>query len=404
MRRYLLGAAMLMSACAGDHEAAELMVREEIRGDTAVVISAGDPPLFMASAVEVTWQSHELGNPQSMARAGEHLVVGDGYRVHVLDSEGAHEHSFGTRGEGPGELQSSSSVGGFGEDTIAVFDARLHRVSLYSPDGRFFDSRRATPELPFVNPSRAGPPLVRHGPGVLWMATENIRPGEPTRAAVIWHDLDADSTTVLEVWDDLVFEELTGGVFGPRDLFPPRAILAVGNDGRIAEGDGIDYCLRIRRIGDPEREMWCRETPRIPVGAGIRSPDLELLAGEPQAELVESMVGEQDPGEFLPHFDRIRFSESGEVWVRTYDEDLADIHPAIAGRRPDLAPQHRQWDVFDSDGALVKRVSLPYSFDPRVMFDDRTFGFWPLETGEITIGRAELEEVRTDSPTAGNGA
>lgn len=403
MRRSVLGAVILIGACGADREDAPLMVRQEVRGDTAVVISSGEPPLFSASAVQVTWRSDELGDPRSMAQLGRHLVVGDGYRVHVLNSEGAHQRSFGTRGEGPGELQRVFSVGGFGEDTIAVFDVGLRRVSLYSLDGRFFDSRRATPEPPFVNPSWHGPPLVRHGPGVLWTATENVTPGEPNRVAVIWHDLDADSTALLEVWDGMVFELLSGGVFGPKELFPSRAIVAVGDQGQIAEGDGLDYCMSVRRVDEPEIGMWCREIPRVRIGAAIRSPDLALLEGVPQAELARGYLGDQDPGELLPHFDQILFSESGDLWVRTYDQALADIHPGIVVWRPDLAPPYRHWEVFDSDGGLVRRVRLPYSFQPRVISDDGVFGFWPLETGEITIGRALLEEVRSDSSTAGNG-
>lgn len=392
MRKTIVYLVLLVTACGRDSGDVGLTVREEVRGDTTVVISSGDPAPSRATSVEVTWQSHELGNPQSMARVGEYLVVGDGYRVHVLDSEGAHQRFFGRSGEGPGELLDISSVGAFGHDTIAVFDGRLRRVSLYAPDGRFLGSQSAASVSGFLNASWDGQPLVRWGPGVLWTASGNVTPGQPNQLAAIWHDLDADSTAVLETWDDLVFEELTGGVFAPAEVFPSRAIVALGTDGRIAEGDGHEYCVRVRTIDDPETSMWCREVSPIRVESGIRSPDVALLGGDAQVELYEAIWEDQDLGEFLPHFDRLVFAESGDLWVRTYDEELSDIHPVIVTRRPDLAPAFREWEVFDSTGRLAKQVSLPFLFQPRVILDDRIFGFWPLETGEVTIGRVSLEE------------
>lgn len=393
MKRSLTGVVLLAAACGGDAGDTALSIREALRGDTAVIISSGDPPLFAAGAVQVTWQDDELGNPQTMARVGDHLVLGDGFRIHLLSAEGGHIRTFGARGEGPGELQSISAVGGFGADTIAVHDARLQRVSLYSLEGRYLTSWLAVPTPEFVNPSRAGPPLVRDGSGVLWTRTTNVMPGSPIRLALIRHDLDAGAGEVVEAWDDVTLQELPSGIFGTRELFPLRAIVAVEQDGRFVEGNGREYCLRVRRMGSPQVALWCRETPRVGVGPGLRSPDLGLLEGDAQADLFRGIIGAMDPGEFLPHFDELHFGESGELWVRTLGEAHADLHPTILARRPDLAPTWRIWEVFNMDGALVRRVQLPHAFTPRVFFPDRVFGFWPLETGEVTIAQVRVEEV-----------
>jgi hypothetical protein len=63
----------------------------------------------------------------------------------------------------------------------------------------------------------------------------------------------------------------------------------------------------------------------------------------------------------------------------------------VLSRRPDLGPQRRNWDVFDDEGRLGATVNLPSTFDPRVMLNERVFGFLELPTGEVVVGEAVFQ-------------
>jgi len=85
---------------------------------------------------------------------------------------------------------------------------------------------------------------------------------------------------------------------------------AVAPDGRVATGYPADYCIRPFRVFEAGARTGCRERSRVPVEAGLTAipPDLRPLIRE-EAEW-------QNPGDALPHFDGMLFSEAGDLWVR----------------------------------------------------------------------------------------
>jgi hypothetical protein len=114
----------LTAGCGGDEVPSGVTVVQELRGDTVVMVSSGEPERVRIEAVEVLWQSDEFeGIYSRMARLGDHLVIGDRRRVHVVSIQDGGGHTFGRGGEGPAEFQQVIwSLGGFGTDTIATFD------------------------------------------------------------------------------------------------------------------------------------------------------------------------------------------------------------------------------------------------------------------------------------------
>lgn len=354
-------------------------------GDTVVLTSTGIPEVVRVDSARVLWQSTDLENPRSMVAFGDRLLIGDPTRVHLLSRAGGEVRSVGREGEGPGEFRSISAVGTLGEDTVVIFDSRLFRLSYLSPEGEYLGSSRVPPTVPFVNPPRDGAPLVAYESGFLWTRSENVNLSRPVKVALIWQGVASDTTTVLEVWDDIQWTNV-GQFIAPAQLFPSRALAAVERGGRVAVGNGPEYCITIRPAGSERPRRICRDHGRARVGRGIRSPDLELLEGERERELLQAVLKVQEIGEMLPSFDALRFGDDGRLWVRTLGEELAEVHPFIIGRMPELGPSHRSWDVFDREGRLIRTVELPTLFDPRIMMEDRIYGFVELPTGEIAIG------------------
>jgi hypothetical protein len=85
-------------------------------------------------------------------------------------------------------------------------------------------------------------------------------------AVVVWHDLDADSASVIEHFEDLEWIDVGGDVIGSASLLPSRALIAIANDGRIATGNGLDYCLTVWGVAGRTPSRICRDRPRARIG------------------------------------------------------------------------------------------------------------------------------------------
>lgn len=217
--------------------------------------------------------------------------------------------------------------------------------------------------------------------------------------ALVWHDLEPDTAGVLDVrhWQELEKPPIPDVLASARDAFPIRVVHAIGADGRVASGDPAVYCIRLFHAFEEGVRLACRERSRIRVAAGFSPPDLDLLDG-PIPQWLVDLYAWENPPDFLPHFDQLLFSDSGDLWVRTYHEEMAHAHPFLLDPQWGLPALHpfrpatREWDVFDSEGVLVRQVALPKGFELRVVGDGEAFGFLTLETGEVAIGRVDLTE------------
>jgi hypothetical protein len=383
---FLLMAALaltLAAGCGGDEEASGVTVVEELRGDTVVMVSSGEPERVRIDEVEVLWQSDEFDGARmpQMARFGDHLVIGDLWRVHVVSIQDGEARTFGRRGQGPGEIRTAiRSVGGFEPDTIAVLDEI--QVLLFSLDGEFLTSHQTTGRLPFSGHVMGGSaadrlvyPLARSGRGMLWARMTHE---SPERKALLWHDLEADTVAVLETWD----------YRGTEPIFFELVKHAIASDGRVATGDPADYCIRLFHAFEEGGRTGCRERSRVPVEEGFKNRSGPDAPWNPQGDPTVRRL-EANPPDVLPHFDRLLFSESGDLWVNLYHEDFAHVH-RLAYSAFDWQPTVHEWEVFDRDAVLVRHVTLPGTFDLRVIGDGEAFGFFTLDTGEIVVGRVDL--------------
>lgn len=82
---------------------------------------------------------------------GGNIVIGaDGvYDVRMFGEDGKYLHSFGRRGEGPGEFRNIMRLFALGADTIVVEDYRPWRLSYFTADGEFL--RAVVPQPLSVN-------------------------------------------------------------------------------------------------------------------------------------------------------------------------------------------------------------------------------------------------------------
>lgn len=379
------------TGCAGGSDP-DLAVRRDLAGDTVVLTIAGVPDTVVANGVTVVWRSERLERPTVMARVGDRLVVGDRVQVHVVSLSGdGSPVTMGREGEGPGELRAVGAVGALAGDTIAVWDHRLHRLSLWSPAGDLLDMRRLATDDRFAGGLR-NDPLRTYAGGILAVLNERVIGPRRDSVALVAMDPAGQAVRVLEVWPGAERQMIDGGrMLASTSLFATGVIAAVGRDGLVARGTGQDYCVTVFRAesGDPPLRI-CRDRERTPTGAGIRSPDWSSIEDPGQRGVFRTLHENMEVPDRLPSFDRLVLGDDGSLWARTLGPEMAGVHPFLEVTDVADGPEHRDWDVFDADGSLLRTVRLPATLDPQVVTLDRVYGFYELPTGELAVAAAEV--------------
>ena len=350
-------------------EQADDSTREEVRGDTTfITIPPGvDTAAVFVERVETIWQDDRLGRPTAIVLSEERLAVADQDRLHLLTTGGDYLGTVGARGSGPEEFGTIAGIGAV-DDTIVIFDSRNSRLAVLDFDGRFLEARRIQPFASFPRARRDAQLRFWNG-GMLQVADEIVHFDRPTRSALVWRSMVDDSTYVMGAWDDLQWVHVgnvsigrgSAPFIGAASAFPPRALIAVSDDGRYALGDGLEYCLSLHRLGGPEVVEICRERPRVAVSdAMLRAP--VSRSARPS----------------VPSYRR------WEAWARTRHTSIPRCRsrsarpsvPDTGGGRP------------GPEGLTAGAILLPSDFDPQLFRGDQAFGFLELESGELVVALA----------------
>lgn len=370
--------------------------------DTTVVTSSGSRPTYSADSISVVLQSPELELPDRLMLIGDRLVIGDRRRLHFLDLSSGSVRSTGRPGDGPGEFRAVSALGASGAD-ILVFDVALDRLTVLDSSGKLVRTHRLSPSIPHFDVRRWNNVVHVAGQGVIMLLSTGMdnRKECSTNAALVWHDLAADTATVLRVWCDMRWMNVENRYVSPRFLFPEKMAFATSADGRVASGDGMGYCILVEYTSaEPNRRgpmKICRDWEPIALGPGIRRQDFsDLPVDEDTKRTLRNVLDQQRLPDHLPAYDRIQFDTSNRLWVRTLGPEFADLHPIMMDWLPERGPPRRSWDVFAVTGAMLGTVNLPAQFDPAVITEERAYGLYELATGEVVIGKIEVPRLKPD--------
>jgi hypothetical protein len=287
------------------------------------------------------------------------LAVADGgsQRIRLYDPQGRHLRDLGGRGEGPGEFGSLSLVRPFRGDSIAAWDARQKRLTVFDATGGL--GRVATVEgiagwlVPAIGWLEDGSIVVTPGMDPMTMRALDPGPRRETRQYLRVDGaggIDTLATTLGR--DEHIYQEATS--FGTRTvLFGRNAYAAVAGD-EIVVGEsgrfevrvhGSDGALRriFRVLGEPR--------PVTPAQlAAARERELEARResrrqlAQQMGRAVEEDASETPARDTHPFFDAIQLDGAGHVWLR---EPVTD----------DDAPQ--RWQVLDPVGRWLGAVETP---------------------------------------------
>lgn len=203
-------------------------------GARAQVVRDLGAPAFTVGEMEGTPEEELYGVSQAFFLSDGSLVaVNQGSReLRFFDERGRFSHAAGRTGEGPGEFSFPRLAARIHGDTIAVWDAALHRVSFFSPSGAFSRSFGVGRPLPDSLTGGLGSPTPPSVLGFFGDGSVLVRPGTLTG-------------------------DLTSGPNGIRQDSIP--IIRIGPEGRVMEHLGV-------YPGD-ERHVHNRSSMRLPFGA-----------------------------------------------------------------------------------------------------------------------------------------
>jgi hypothetical protein len=304
-------------------------------------------------------EAYQLNGVRNAVRLADgSIAVADGgsQRIRIYDAAGRHVRDLGGQGGGPGEFQGLFLVGPFRGDSLAAWDSRQKRLTIFGPDGGL--GRVITFEgvpgmlAPALGWQPDGSVIVTAGMDP--MAMMAMEPGERRETRTYLRaDPDGTVTPIATVpGRDEVFYRAERSFGFVQVLFGRDAHAAV-RDGRFVTAESGSFELAYRRSdGSAERLVRVSSPPR-PVSAQEiaearerrRASELESarqLASQVGSHAV-SAAPEPTHRSTHPYFDRLELDAAGNLWVR----------------QPGTDEDPRLWHVFDPDGRRLAVATTP---------------------------------------------
>lgn len=306
------------------------------------------------------------------------VVVADQMRktIRVFSPEGEFLGSMGGDGEGPGEFRRVGDIVVLPGDSIAAWDARLRRLTVFDSQGK---SVRTAPVDWRGRPSLYGAEMVSQGLLALQTAwSSGSLPGAERVAGL----LIRDSMEVLLVRTDGEIEGSLGsfpgleiGVTKPegraRMARPPfgRSLSMCASNGTVVVGtqESLEYRVYsedgrlIRNVQAP--------TPDLAIDDDLKDAYWEVVTEFVNPTTPKDRQALRHRREYTPFpptraaFGDLICDSAGYVWMRE--------NRSLPGRM--LPPS---WLVFDPDGAWLGRVIAPDGFTILAVEGDRLIGRW----------------------------
>jgi hypothetical protein len=299
---------------------------------------------------------------------GRVVVADKGSQVlRVFDARGRHLRSIGREGGGPGEFRAVENVALLRGDSIAVWDPRLRRVSVFDRTGQL--ARKVSP---------AGLGLFPRFVGVLddgsFVLTAGLSAGgaSPTTAArrdsVVYLRFGpaggaARDTIGRFPGPEMVTLASSGAMTMEEVIFGRDFHLVVGGDRYFGADDDRYEVTEYRLSGAPVRRIRRAHVPRQVTNADLasyREQPRDLSGVPPQLRAQFARRNPDIPHRAtLPAFESLLLDEEGYLWVE---------HPRVT------QASEGRWDVFDREGRWLTTIATPAGFQVRQIGRDFMLG------------------------------
>ncbi len=365
----------LLAAC-GDN--AELPPNPTQMTDSAgieIVTSAPIDAVYATVAPEPVLSIGVLNGPDELMFGRIATVALDGAgnvivadrqsnEIRVFGPEGAHLHTLGGVGEGPGEFEQLEGAWPTPGGTIVAVDNQAGRITRFGPDGELLGAEAFMDAGLFRSIGLAGPDAVltqgrSFSPPTPGTSVEefmsSIMGGGPEH--ILRHSLSGELIDTVATVSEPVTQVSSRGSGNDVSIaimavpFSPEPAAIAAADGRVAVTEGRRYEFRIHDpSGALARIVRLDEEPTPRTDAHLEAWVRGRIAtnGEPIDENVVRAAmgryGAMDLPDRLPAWSHLFFADDGEIWALRFMIRGADF---------------RRWDVFGADGGHRGQVTVP---------------------------------------------
>lgn len=307
--------------------------------------------------------------------------------VRVYDSEGEFVRRMGREGQGPGEFQDPSLMVMW-SDTLAVYDWRLRRLSVFSTEGKLLDSKQVAIDA-FLHGFATA--LARSGGDTLLLSLARgfsipRRPESEGTGSLIRLTLDGRVIDTVRTFAGLEevphYSDRSLRVFsapfarGPFWAVAPGGWIAFGHSDRYlidvftADGRVIRSVRRRDALERVSEEDVVTFRERFPYGQGLDSLPPE------ERRVAAAVLRDFHYPEAWPAFSALEFDAASRLWVRR-------------PHRPD--DESVAWDVFDEEGRYLGSLTLPTALRVTRITGEAIYGLERDELGVQYVKRYRIE-------------
>lgn len=298
--------------------------------------------------------------------------------IRVFDGDGHPVRTIGRRGGGPGEFQSVSTMGFFG-DTLYALDPGATRVTFFSDTGAVLGTLSTLPKgLKLPQGFILMPPFKLCADGTGFAAPDAFSRSPAARLPRPYLRVHRDGTVVdtlmmLPTAHSMLAVQTERMGFYTRQPFSDDPLESISCrtgeaavvDRRAAE-DAQSATFRVTVLRSTHDTLYSRSYPYAPMAMPTAWVDSaiarttrgvgRMLSNARQAEAAVRKAM------FIPKYvapvSRALYATTGDLWLRRENAPRQDEH----------------WMVLDSLGTPIARVTLPSGLDVRVIEADAVWG------------------------------
>jgi hypothetical protein len=337
------------SVVRSDSAGVEIVENHAAAWDQGEAWRLGEQPTVQIGGVDVD-PNYELYRVAGATRLrdGRIVVANHGSsELRFYDGGGRFSHAVGRDGEGPGEFRYLYGVWSYRSDSIAAFDQRLARWSVFDLDGEFARSV----QLPAWN---ADPKGVFTDGSIL--STNNLIAISGTGVEQQFVDYVTyapdgsvrDSLPRQPSWRSIRIEYSSGGTFIAAPIFGARtAAAAAGRYFFVGYADAYEFRVYAPEGGLRRIVRWTGPDQTVKGDYVGRERDLELKQATSRADSIRT----RDYYEAVPVADRLpayrlfTTDVEGNLWVQAFQ--FSDETGPV------------KWTVFTPDGVRLGDVETP---------------------------------------------
>ncbi len=312
--------------------------------------------------------------PSDIARDDQgniYILDGGNHRIQKFDSEGNYLATFGSRGQGPGELYFPLSLEIDSKGYMYVSDPQNQRIQILKPDGTEYKT------LSFHETPAGTTRLLKSGNMVMGKGgiVFAFGPGGSSQSpGMLMKLLDSEGNILKE--------------FGEPTIYKDSWVNRQGNNFTLAVDDkdniyiAFEFQNRIEKYS-PQGELIWKADRKLDYSTDLSKAKADIRRSGGNVELRAPQMNRCSMG--------IAADEKGRVWVVTFDRQLKEEEQVQAsigvmmnnGQRSvslsyEGATEKRETDayrleIYDKDGILLGSIPLSQYVDDIRIIKDRVY-------------------------------